>query len=993
MSHFKLHSDYDRDGRVSHSPAEYRARASQPGAILVANLDADSRRLPSRVSPRIPVTLDHVRTRKSTADTDLLSFTVRRITVPPSSHQYALQIDGVASGQMTFISNRRKLSALTSGSLSGHMGLSAGVSQTIHLECATLAGAPPTRSQSMATSRLGVPPVTVGQVTVKLLESDAAQNVSVTDTGLVQLAPLILIGNTAEPRIMWLCESPPSGRVFLRAPVFAPGDLDIPDDPFSVLEGAEDLDTDDPLAGLPEDDEDSEAVAGAGNRGGRPARQIPATEPENKPSIDDVQRALQGTGVSFQLIPEAVNNGDCWIQDQMQIGYCQGPSGWMYVSLHLPRQQSNAGGTQSGRNLSGFVTSHLPSQNFGVFNDFWSRTFEFRDGQGNPVQVPFARTFPILKTLHRLIGLYFWAKDQVKEFAERKVKFPNDPSTIVELIQRLDLMIDLARKELDHARGQTTSQDLKDLIKMVKDMLDERHRAVTSSVSRQNSNVELTVDDSALSGSTSTRYRLPTQTIDDLFAKLEQLHSSQNYGGNIEVGPPSRQAPFGKLVVGNTMGFQSRETLMDVNLIRFLESQHMQPLVEIDTEWLHVGHVDEMVSFVPKGQSGNAILRASPGLAMDILIAASDRYLAGLPAAHDHRIPFDGIRGFLPRTMMYGTSPVTHMLRGREWLHHHPHGAVDITLPPNLYRRMVRDNARWGFTRHNLPLDLGPGDDRRYAANLSVWEFLYYEHGAFANQPELYTADDIPHHRLPSDLDVDLTRSTNYHIENEFLLPAHGTLSSEFSGTDIFCLPVLFDPVVDARELGRRSKTSAFTPDMVNLQVIGNRLLMPRPFGPRMKPEDALFVTRRVATDRIRARLTRQLIDRRRLNKLEIWMEPPLSISRLAQWFRDGRPDKTLAQVRTAIRDANRRHFDGRGELRQNWRKLTIPEDTVDLFELYAEAVAAELGLRIRWVDSWFYHIRFGEIHCGSNVLRRPRVGRRNAWWRHFPVSGNGNSI
>jgi hypothetical protein len=63
-------------------------------------------------------------------------------------------------------------------------------------------------------------------------------------------------------------------------------------------------------------------------------------------------------------------------------------------------------------------------------------------------------------------------------------------------------------------------------------------------------------------------------------------------GGNLVVTPPILpDHPHGRIVVGRGM---------QKSLKRFFRAQRVQtPLVEIDTSWLRVGHVDEIVSFVP----------------------------------------------------------------------------------------------------------------------------------------------------------------------------------------------------------------------------------------------------------------------------------------------------------------------------------------------------------------------------------------------------------
>jgi hypothetical protein len=64
---------------------------------------------------------------------------------------------------------------------------------------------------------------------------------------------------------------------------------------------------------------------------------------------------------------------------------------------------------------------------------------------------------------------------------------------------------------------------------------------------------------------------------------------------------------------------------------------------------------------------------------------------------------------------------------------------------------------------------------------------------------------------------------------------------------------------------------------------------------------------------------------------------------------------------------------------RQGLRRFVIREQTVDLFEAYIALVADALGLQLAWIDSWFYHVKFGGIHCGTNVLRVP--GQVPPWW------------
>jgi len=68
----------------------------------------------------------------------------------------------------------------------------------------------------------------------------------------------------------------------------------------------------------------------------------------------------------------------------------------------------------------------------------------------------------------------------------------------------------------------------------------------------------------------------------------------KDFGGNIEVTPPLGSShPFGLFLAGSNL---------DSRLKQFFEAQQVQvPPIYLDVDWLHVGHVDEIVSFVSAG--------------------------------------------------------------------------------------------------------------------------------------------------------------------------------------------------------------------------------------------------------------------------------------------------------------------------------------------------------------------------------------------------------
>ena len=89
--------------------------------------------------------------------------------------------------------------------------------------------------------------------------------------------------------------------------------------------------------------------------------------------------------------------------------------------------------------------------------------------------------------------------------------------------------------------------------------------------------------------------------------------------GNLEVSPPvvanRRKYPLGRIVFGGrehrNYGVGSREMMPEIR--QFLYAQKVQSPIEINADWLKVGHVDEIVCFVPTdSETGFQVLMASP---------------------------------------------------------------------------------------------------------------------------------------------------------------------------------------------------------------------------------------------------------------------------------------------------------------------------------------------------------------------------------------------
>ncbi|MDQ4090295.1 MAG: protein-arginine deiminase [Actinomycetota bacterium] len=114
--------------------------------------------------------------------------------------------------------------------------------------------------------------------------------------------------------------------------------------------------------------------------------------------------------------------------------------------------------------------------------------------------------------------------------------------------------------------------------------------------------------------------------------------------GNLEVSPPvtvrGREYPFGRIVFGGRAygdyGPDTRQMMPELR--RFLHAQKVQAPIELYTDWLVVGHVDEIVTFVPADNDKRfQTLLASPRKAEGIL----DRLMA---EGHGDAVMFEGLR-------------------------------------------------------------------------------------------------------------------------------------------------------------------------------------------------------------------------------------------------------------------------------------------------------------------------------------------------------------
>lgn len=116
----------------------------------------------------------------------------------------------------------------------------------------------------------------------------------------------------------------------------------------------------------------------------------------------------------------------------------------------------------------------------------------------------------------------------------------------------------------------------------------------------------------------------------DWFERFSTNTDSHNYGGNLEVVPPTTGRPYGTICYGGGTGLKiGTSTTVSSNMVasyqQFFDACAIQgPGFNYTSEWLAVGHIDEFSMFIPAPNTprGWVCLIASPARAYTVLNAA-----------------------------------------------------------------------------------------------------------------------------------------------------------------------------------------------------------------------------------------------------------------------------------------------------------------------------------------------------------------------------------
>lgn len=238
----------------------------------------------------------------------------------------------------------------------------------------------------------------------------------------------------------------------------------------------------------------------------------------------------------------------------------------------------------------------------------------------------------------------------------------------------------------------------------------------------------------------------------------------------------------------------------------------------------------------------------------------------------------------------------------------------------------------------------------------------------------------------------------------------------DITEADVLSVPTYWEPPASpanrTKNLGSPSnRTIAENVGMVNMLVVNNYLMIPKPHGPRMPPVNATAVVQRTI-DRWFGHGRGPTVANAVVSN-EFWARPQESARIIAMYFarlphatkgyrRVWRqriidainlvPSTTLdPDHESAIRPIER-HVAAQlppgatssGDF-PDWQRITVNDGGVDVIELYMRSILEPIGCTVAFIENFeSYHAMSGEVHCGTNAKRSPPeldAGFSARWW------------
>jgi len=321
---------------------------------------------------------------------------------------------------------------------------------------------------------------------------------------------------------------------------------------------------------------------------------------------------------------------------------------------------------------------------------------------------------------------------------------------------------------------------------------------------------------------------------------------SGDYGGNVEVMPPTATHPLGRIVLGDTSSMR---------LLDFVSAQEVQSPFTVPTSWLRVGHVDEVFLFTP---TGGGVVLAAP--------AEAYRLMEAIPAEDRGRAVFfaTGAAPVSGATISESTAPnrleTGIDLRGQSWRfvrifsgngagqvgHIAPDGLQDgyilVDWVWNTTSQVLdgADNSAPSIARYML-VDEAPSGDEWFADLYpALGDGYVLVEGTQAwntGTPAIITVQEV--------LGDDFLRTLNTDpafVPGQVAAVQAGLDAASEGSLSFLQLPTLyigrFSGYVAGSTFADGHSAVAFTPGLVNLMPVGGMLYLPSQYGPRIAGAD-----------------------------------------------------------------------------------------------------------------------------------------------------------
>lgn len=326
--------------------------------------------------------------------------------------------------------------------------------------------------------------------------------------------------------------------------------------------------------------------------------------------------------------------------------------------------------------------------------------------------------------------------------------------------------------------------------------------------------------------------------------RVDFKKGSGDMGGNLEVSSPNSLFPLGRIICGNNA---------DSKLQEFLTAQECQKPVFAYTEFMEVGHVDEVIAF---GETPGRLYRIDPAAGQALLQAAftsEDDQLAGVLFSTDQeRAAVAQVAATTqlttPDSGRFLTTNLNYDTYQSEWQKY-----------VNGYVRIAKGEGQ-GMVGKIIASRRGLGGTRQDKLELEIhqtWDTNVMGVSGrkdSANQPQVKWNPRVP---TAGDCIVVVKGSKLWESGCPALITVYELLrdpefqiASESQGLDLMIDDIANLSAVPAvglpallyyRTTGLGNKAYALCPNPVNLQISSGLVYCPKPFGPRnIANEDVL---------------------------------------------------------------------------------------------------------------------------------------------------------